>query len=45
MKKLGEAACVLRKIWFRRHKFIFKRKFESPRVVYSSAVSESEDFQ
>lgn len=45
LQKLGEVACVLRKIWFRRHKFIFESKFDSPRVVYNNAVIEHEEYQ
>lgn len=36
---------MLRKIWFRVNKFIFERKFDSPREEYSNALTEFEKFQ
>lgn len=42
---LEKAACVLRRIWLRRNKFVFEGKFDSPKSVILGPKVELEGFQ
>lgn len=42
--ELEEIACVLRRIWLQRNRFVFEGKFESPRSILQGAREEKEAF-
>lgn len=44
-KDLEEVACILRRIWFRRNKFVFDNKFDSPKSVWLGGKEKVDNFQ